>query len=219
MNSETDALRLIHESLSSNGDTTVLSNCYRKWAEHYDADLQSEKYAAPELMVEKLNQYLCQSNDFADGLGSLHIVDAGCGTGLVGSALAQKGFENIDGFDLSDEMAVKAQQTGDYKNVSGGLDLASAKEQLPAQSYDIAISCGVFTPGHVEPIQVKNILPLVKKGGLVMISARVGYDNDYGFGRCMNELELQGALKILTCMSNYPYTSDENANYYLMQKQ
>ncbi len=55
------------------------------------------------------------------------ILDAGCGTGLVGIALKQKGYESVDGFDLSEEMIKVAAATGVYKSLNSGIDMTKKK--------------------------------------------------------------------------------------------
>jgi len=46
------------------------------------------------------------------------ILDAGCGTGLVGVALAERGARSIDGVDLSPGMIAKAKETGVYRRLA-----------------------------------------------------------------------------------------------------
>jgi predicted TPR repeat methyltransferase len=49
--------------------------------------------------------------DFSD----LKILDLGCGTGLVGQALYDKGFTNIVGMDISHNMMAIAAEKNIYK--------------------------------------------------------------------------------------------------------
>ena len=52
------------------------------------------------------------------------VLDLGCGTGLVGNALAKRGFKNIVGFDISPKMLEQAKQKAVYARLSE-LDLLS----------------------------------------------------------------------------------------------
>ena len=45
------------------------------------------------------------------------ILDMGCGTGLVGQYLKEKGFDNIDGQDASQGMLENAKKKGAYKEL------------------------------------------------------------------------------------------------------
>lgn len=55
---------------------------YNEWASRYDNDLKPEEYASPQSAVDAVLQEIPSS-----GTGELKILDAGCGTGLVGESL------------------------------------------------------------------------------------------------------------------------------------
>src|SRR5690625_7058731 len=74
------------------------------------------------------------------------VLDAGCGTGLVGQALAGYGFEAVDGLDLSTAMLDIVRDKGVYRD----LDKADMTQALPAKdnSYD-AVICVEIGRAHV----------------------------------------------------------------------
>ena len=78
-------------SLSGPADARAL---YDEWAPTYDADLTGEAqgYVAPAVTADAVVA--------AAGPGG-EILDAGCGTGLVGVALRERGATTVDGIDLS----------------------------------------------------------------------------------------------------------------------
>ena len=45
----------------------------------------------------------------------ISILDLGCGSGLVGEQLHKRGYQNIDGIDLSAEFLKEAQKKGVYR--------------------------------------------------------------------------------------------------------
>ncbi|CAD6441420.1 3dde78a8-afca-41a4-97d1-09da9a8a1a71 [Sclerotinia trifoliorum] len=75
------------------------------------------------------------------------ILDAGCGTGLVGQALASAGAEVIDGYDLSAAMLMVVDQIDVYRSLAQG-DLAQRIGKAD-DTYDIMTCVGTFTSGHV----------------------------------------------------------------------
>jgi len=49
--------------------------------------------------------------------GDVEVLDFGCGTGLVGQCLNQKGFRNVSGIDVSEKMLELAGQKNSYKQL------------------------------------------------------------------------------------------------------
>src|SRR5579875_3630878 len=88
-------------------DTDEARALYDEWAESYDADLTdaSQGYVAPTVAAQTVARVAG-----VDG----EILDAGCGTGLVGVALTDLGARTIDGVDLSPGMLEQAKATGAY---------------------------------------------------------------------------------------------------------
>ena len=83
---------------------------YDSWAETYDNDLLIEYgYNA------HIQAAIALENIQSDT--SVKILDLGCGTGLLGKALHDKRYSNIDGVDFSEKMLGKAKQLNLYQNL------------------------------------------------------------------------------------------------------
>ncbi|NMO89304.1 class I SAM-dependent methyltransferase [Actinomycetospora sp. TBRC 11914] len=132
---------------------------YDEWADSYDDDLSddSQGYVAPELAAAAV----------ADAAGvDGEILDAGCGTGLVGVALASRGARTIDGVDLSPGMLAKAKETGVYRRLAPA-DLSRALP-VPADAYDVVVCVGTLTHGHVGPGAFGEFVRLARPGGVIV---------------------------------------------------
>ena len=72
----------------------------------------------------------------------------GCGTGLVGMALAGLGHDRVVGFDLSPGMLERSAARGVYAELHQG----SLLERLPFDDgrFGSVVAVGVFTLGHVD---------------------------------------------------------------------
>ena len=131
---------------------------YDEWANDYDNDLINEYgYIAPKLTVDKFKALVLKKN--------LKIIDVGCGTGLVGQALYENGYKNIDGYDISPEMLKIAKQSKFYKELKQ-IDLNDKPTNL-SKTYDVLICVGSFGYGALEPIAIRHLIGLVKSGGLL----------------------------------------------------
>ena len=74
-----------------------LENIYKNWAPDYEHDvIQLAGYVGHLITTRLLLKYLT-NNEF-------EVLDAGCGTGLVGEILHKKGIKNIVGVDFSQQM-------------------------------------------------------------------------------------------------------------------
>lgn len=145
---------------------------YKKWAPVYEQE-HAGIYLAPQSLYYKWLSYYPQASQ--PGLTKLkhRILDAGCGTGLVGNNyldLVQKGVVEIFGADLSPDMLEIAKS----KNVYAELKKANLKEQLPYQeeSFDSIVCGGVFVQGHCGPECLPHLMRVLKKGGVFFASVR-----------------------------------------------
>ncbi len=132
---------------------------YREWAETYDDQTTGEfgwmgfKPAA-EAFAERI------ANKCA------RVLDAGCGTGLSGEALAALGYGNIHGRDLSPEMLAVAKDRKIYKS----LDVVDLTQPLLEEPFDAVLSVGVFGFGPPNPEHIRHLVTSVKPGGLVILT-------------------------------------------------
>ncbi|CAJ2505882.1 Uu.00g000120.m01.CDS01 [Anthostomella pinea] len=127
---------------------------YAHWAATYNHDdVKNYNYAAPVIVA----QIVLASASLFKG----PILDACCGTGLVGEVLAQDGATTIDGIDLSPDILKVAGQTGVYRNFEiGDLGENIAK---PDGTYDIVAR--LCRDLHARSIQVLTMDLHVKRKG------------------------------------------------------
>ncbi len=153
-------------------DEAGMVEFYRKWAEDYDHQmLDVLGYESPTKIATQLVQYLTDTDS--------SVFDIGCGTGLTCVYLAERGYQNLDGIDLSPDMVRVAGQRGIYRELLVG-DINQALERDDA-SYDAAISSGTFTHGHVGPEPLDEIFRILKPGGYLACTVHQDLWESMGF--------------------------------------
>lgn len=143
------------------GDRTVddQREIYREWANTYDEQTTSEfgwlgfKTAAAEFSKRVMNK-------------DARVLDAGCGTGLAGEALANLGFTNIHGRDLSPEMLAVAETRGVYQS----LEETDLTKPLADEPFDAVLAVGVFGFGPPNPEHIRHLVAATKSGGTVALT-------------------------------------------------
>ena len=200
----------IDAALHLDGDPDNVKQFYADWARSYNLDVVDSEYTGPAIAAQLLQQ---QSRD-----SELHILDAGCGTGLVGVELEKLGYGHIDGFDLSPEMADLARATGAYDQMAGNVDIMKATEEYPQADYDALLCVGVFTLGHVPPEALPILLQLVRDDGLLVVSTRSQYYDQTDFQKCFDELLADGRIEELQVVWSAPYNHDGDAHYWVFKK-
>ncbi|RYP20941.1 hypothetical protein DL765_002478 [Monosporascus sp. GIB2] len=186
---------------------------YAQWAPTYNTDLAdaSENYVAPVLAA----QVALKFDSHARGT----ILDAGCGTGLVGEAMARGGATTIDGLDLSPAMLGVAEQTGVYRSLDLG-DLTQ-KVDKPDETYDIITCVGIFTHGHVGPSPaLREFARLVKKNGIVVATILEDIWLSGGFKAEVERLETEGLVKVVSVeLIDYRKGAGDKARLVTLEKQ
>lgn len=140
---------------------------YDEWAKTYDSDMAEHDFTAPRLVAEAVARGL-KLNHISPKkpLDGLQIVDAGCGTGLVGIELSKLGATDIVGLDLSEGMLEVAKNTAVYDDLRT-IDLTKRLE-FDDGKFDALTCCGIFTHGHLGPEPLEEFVRIVKDGGVVV---------------------------------------------------
>lgn len=151
----TDPAQWVYESRSSEDVETR----YDIWAQHYDSDITSD-YDTPTRAARQFSQYVTNKDT--------PVLDAGCGTGLVGQALASAGYRAIHGLDISRGMLEIAEQKGCYSRLFRH-DMSADADVEP---YAAIISAGCITFGHAPGYALARLFSWLTPGGVFHVTVR-----------------------------------------------
>ncbi|KAE8355615.1 S-adenosyl-L-methionine-dependent methyltransferase [Aspergillus coremiiformis] len=203
--------KLLAEARNSHNKEDCMK-LYDEWAATYNEDLAdaSQEYVAPFLVA----QAALKLSSYAKG----SILDAGCGTGLVGQALSRGGATIIDGADLSPAMLKVAEKTGIYRNLMV-CDLTQPIDK-PDETYDIVTCCGTFTHGHVGPNPaLREFARLLKKNGFIVATILDDIWLTGGFDIEVERLEAEGLVKIVSVdLADYRKGPGDKARLIVLEK-
>lgn len=182
MNSGDGADRGGLRNLSRNSDD--VARYYDEWAHDYDRTLAQWRYEAPQRVAARLRAAL--------GPDSI-ILDAGCGTGLSGKALARAGFETIDGIDVSQRSLDIAGELGVYRSLE---HVDMQKQPIPRgdDSYDGLACVGVLTYLPDSAVILREFCRVVRPGGLMVLTQRSDILEEREFAATLDALEAEGLL-------------------------
>lgn len=134
---------------------------YDGWAGDYEQDVRGWGYTLPEDIAERAARHVEGGR----------LLDAGCGTGLIGHALRNQSFPgHLVGIDVSLASLQLAADAGIYDGVSQG-DL---QQQLPFadESFEAVVCGGVLTYVPDTERTIREFLRVVVSGGAVVFSQR-----------------------------------------------
>ena len=164
---------------------------YEKWAATYNEHVgdKTQDYVAPVIVAQTALK-------LSNGPTTSTILDAGCGTGLVGQALALGGAKAIDGLDLSPAMLKEANKAGVYRNLAEA-DLTRQIEKADG-AYDIVTCVGTFTLGHVGPAPaLRELIRVTKKGGIIIATILEEIWVSQGFDREAEKLKGEKLVTVI----------------------
>ncbi|MEU3416424.1 MULTISPECIES: class I SAM-dependent DNA methyltransferase [unclassified Streptomyces] len=193
-------------------DAPGLKNYYEDWASRYDVDLADQQWVAPRIAANLV--HLLAS---AYGSPETTVFDAGCGTGLVGTFLSRLGTYVVDGVDLSENMAAEAVRTRAYRKVYGGVDLSVPRRDDRLDQYDIVVSSGVFTLGHVRPTALLTLLEYTRPGGRIVVTTRASYAEETGFADFAQSPAVRERAHLDFRLANAHYIAEEPADYWVFR--
>ena len=175
---------------------------YDAWAREYERDLMAAGYRYP-----PVGAALIVRHTSPDAV----ILDGGCGTGLMGEALAAVGYRRLIGLDLSDGMLAVAAEKGCYERLIKGA-LGETIDGVEAESLDACVSFGTLTPGHAPPESLNGMLKAVKPGGVLIFSVSRPAWEEGGFGALAEDLEAAGRWRCVdrsAVIHAMPYSETE----------
>jgi predicted TPR repeat methyltransferase len=114
------------------------------------------------------------------------VLDVGCGTGLLASCLRTQGFNRVDGLDYSAPMLAVAQREGRIDEAF--LRDLNERLEMEAECYDLLVSTGTFTHGHVTAECLPELLELLVPAGRLICTVHRDIWDEGGFGKGLQAL-------------------------------
>ncbi|ALG66853.1 class I SAM-dependent DNA methyltransferase [Beggiatoa leptomitoformis] len=178
-------------------------------AARYDAlaktyDQQSQDYVGREQTADLLMKYVDKQ---------ACILDAGCGTGLVGQYLNTKGFIGLEGLDISAGMLAEAEAKQCYQALSQqtlGEPLTFADN-----TFDAIICIGTFVRSHAPSRTLDEFIRITRSGGYILFTLRPEFYESSDFKEKITDLERQNQWKRVEITDPFPSVSTENVTVYI----
>lgn len=191
----------IHVKILTASSTDELMGVYDGWADAYEQELLEEwGYTSPQKAVQLLSDIMT--------LQGMRVLDAGCGTGLVGALLKKSDAASLTGIDYSPGMLAKAEA----KQVYDSLDKMDMNEPLPlpSNSFDATTCIGTFTATHVKPDAVRELVRVTRSGGALIFTVRDDYWQATNFVDLITELHVE-KLVFIEQIRLEPYIHSEGS--------
>jgi ubiquinone/menaquinone biosynthesis C-methylase UbiE len=182
---------------------------YDEWTveNKYDKDMVDWKYSGPQETVILFKKYNSKKE--------IKILDAGCGTGLVGVELKRNGYINLDGADFSQKM-LDLVPKNIYENLFK-IDF-NQKVNIADDTYEGITCVGTFTFGHVNPPALDEMIRICKNESLICFTINIGIYEEYGFDKKIKELEDNNSWKIIEFIKS-DYIASKGVNAWLVLAQ
>jgi len=151
--------RELHQVYASD-DPKKSARIYDGWSEEYEQHMQGVGYTHPAIVASMLARHLPVTD--------APILDAGCGTGILGEILNAVGYSNLYGFDASVGMLELANAKNNYKNLQQSF---LGKPLNYNDDYFAACTAsGVFTQGHAPLDGLHELIRITQPGGLIVFT-------------------------------------------------
>lgn len=181
--------------LRGSADVDDVTRFYDDWAGRYDDDLIDWSYEAPDVAARLLMEH---------GAGMSHVLDAGCGTGLVGRALRRAGYDSdLVGIDVSSASLDQAAATGAYGSTLVG-DLQQ-RLAFDDNAFSGLICVGVMT--YVPDVNAawREFARVVSSDGVVVVTQREDLWDERNCRSVIDDLAAAGVWTPIEVTGARPY--------------
>ena len=183
-------------------DNRELKEAYDQWAEKYDANVTAFGYMTPAVAAGLFGKYVTPE--------TTPILDAGAGTGLMGSILDSLGYREQVGIDISAGMLNKASERGVYKNLHQMV--LGEKLDFPSDYFGACQSIGVFTAGHAPACAFDELVRILYVGGYIIFSLLEDVYLPNGYKDKFEVMENDGKWQLMEKTKQFPGLPLEDPN-------
>ena len=162
--------------------TDEVRDLYDDWSKNdkYNQDMIDWKYSGPREVVSAFLPHAINKG--------IKILDAGCGSGLVGEELSKEGYSIIHGADIAAKI-MNSIPAGLYHELHN-IDL-NKPINFTDDFFDAVLCVGTFTFGHVKAKALSEFTRIVKSGGIIGFTINEGVFLDHGFKSELDHLVIQ----------------------------
>ena len=162
--------------------TDEVRDLYDDWSQNdkYNQDMIDWEYSGPREVVSAFLPHASNKG--------IKILDAGCGSGLVGEELSKVGYSIIHGADIAAKL-MNAIPAGIYHELHN-IDL-NKPINFTDDFFDAVLCVGTFTFGHVKAKALSEFTRIVKSGGIIGFTINEGVFLDHGFKSELDHLVIQ----------------------------
>lgn len=175
------------ERVYAASDREELASGYAAWARDYDADVMAMGYQSPNMVAAMVTRHVPPPGRT--------LLDAGCGTGLLGVMLKPFGYVPLIGIDMSEDMLAAARARRCYD----GLRRMVMGEPLdfPDGAFGAAVASGVFTAGHAPASSFEELARVVRPGGRIVFGLRHDGEHGNGYRAACDVLVAAGRMRLV----------------------
>lgn len=150
-----------------------VKSLYKLWARDYDEKFSPSKWKGPERLVLEL------SSTFNLHARPLKALDIGIGTGLLSQKLKEQNPSlSITGIDFSKQMLRECEKKG-VADLLINSDFQRQKMPFDDESFDLAVSTGVFELLNRPDLVIEEMGRVLKKGAAYSFTTYAGLPEDY----------------------------------------
>lgn len=154
------------------------ADVYDDWAQSYDVDNAALGFRLPGLASAFAARHIAPDAE--------PILDAGAGTGQVGSALKVLGYSNIIGCDISEQMLAVAARTNAYTQLRR--QVLGERLEFSDNTFAGVLCVGSFGPGHAPPDTLDELVRVARPGSPVIFNFREDTWKAQGFEAKMRKI-------------------------------
>ena len=176
---------------------------YDHIASNYEGMYLKMGYPDPKYVANYVTRFTKRNRQNPE---DIKVIDFGCGTGLVGKYLAESGFKNITGLDISPKMLDEAASKGVYSDLvehtlCNPVDFPTKFKN----HFDFVTCAGLINNNHMDYLLFEEMLLSVKKGGFIIFATRFSYMGKYWYDEIIKEMHDSGRWTLLATETFFKY--------------